>query len=140
MLASIQVGVLIIGVFVWLVSAILIATVFEKLVIKKIAQFETLNPWYSPLLLFTTTMLVIIMRGGFQTIPINQSTVYVFDEMYANHAAVNFAWNLSHSIRSKSYDKRNPFVKLDREEARKIVKDSRSTLIANRRDGHHDIL
>lgn len=38
-------------------------------------------------------LLVPVLRGGVQQIPVNQSDVYFSDQPFANHAAVNAAWN-----------------------------------------------
>jgi phosphoglycerol transferase MdoB-like AlkP superfamily enzyme len=140
MFASVQLGVLIIGVVVWLLTSFLFYYLFDKIVINKTTRFDRLKLWYSPMLLVQTALLVVVMRGGLQTIPINQSSVYVFDEMFANHAAINFAWNLSHSIKSKSYDKKNPFVRVDIKEAQAITAGSRSNLVATHKDSTRSIL
>jgi phosphoglycerol transferase MdoB-like AlkP superfamily enzyme len=85
--------------------------------------------WQFPVLLFFTGFLVLVIRGGLQTIPINQSNVYFSDKMFANHAAVNFAWNFSHSLTHQSYDMVNPFVEMETSEAENIVKEARISLI-----------
>lgn len=140
MFASVQMGVLMIGVVVWLLTTFLFYYLFDKIIVTKTARFKRLKYWYSPLLLAQTALLVVVMRGGVQTIPINQSSVYVFDEMFANHAAINFAWNFSHSIKSKSYDKKNPFARVDMKEAQETIDGSRSNLVATPRDSTLSVL
>ena len=61
------------------------------------------------------------MRGGLQTMPINQSNVYFSANILANHAAINFAWNLLHSLDQNSQSKKNPFVKLANKAADEVI-------------------
>ncbi|WP_055562252.1 LTA synthase family protein [Hymenobacter sp. AT01-02] len=43
-------------------------------------------------------LLVLPLRGGVQQIPVNQSDVYFSNRPFANHAAVNVAWNVVNSL------------------------------------------
>ncbi|MEE9462660.1 MAG: LTA synthase family protein [Bacteroidales bacterium] len=43
-------------------------------------------------------LLIIPIRGGLQTAPINTGSVYFHQEAYVNHAAVNPVWNLIYTI------------------------------------------
>jgi phosphoglycerol transferase MdoB-like AlkP superfamily enzyme len=73
-----------------------------------------------------TIALIIPVRGGFQTIPVNQSNVYFSNKMFANHAAVNFIWNFFNTLTHKTNGK-NPYKYFDNETA--------LTLINQRKDG-----
>lgn len=68
--------------------------------------------------------LLVIVRGGFQPIPINQSQVYFSDKIVLNHTATNNAFNLYISIfeNLKNLDK-NPYAFFSDEDARKTVDD-----------------
>ncbi|NND34970.1 MAG: sulfatase-like hydrolase/transferase, partial [Saprospiraceae bacterium] len=128
MFASIAVPVLALGVIVWVISSLLVIFLFNRVINRHFFDFQPISYFYSPLLLGVTSLLIILMRGGFQTIPINQSSVYVFEEMFANHAAINFAWNFSHSIKSKSYSLENPFQRMEERSARVLVENANRPL------------
>ena len=50
--------------------------------------------WWSIFILFTCGALLIIpMRGGLQTTPINLSSVYFSSNLYANHVTINPYWS-----------------------------------------------
>lgn len=67
-------------------------------------------------------LLMIGVRGGFQQIPINQSTSYFSKRNILNLVAVNPAWNLMYSIRQNfSSLEKNPFIYYDGKEAKKNV-------------------
>lgn len=62
------------------------------------------------------------MRGGWQQIPINQSTSYFSKHNILNLVAVNPAWNLAHSIVQNYRSlKNNPFIYYSDAEAKKNV-------------------
>ena len=128
MFASVAAPILILGIIVWIISSSFFIYVFNRLIDRFFAKLHVVDFRFTPLLLVYTSLLVILMRGGLQTIPINQSSVYIFDNMFANHAAINFAWNFSHSIKSKNYSAENPFVRLDSAAAIKVVNDARDSL------------
>lgn len=85
--------------------------------------------WQIPIILLTTGFLVLVMRGGLQTIPLNQSNVYFSNTMFANHAAINYAWNFTHSLSTESYNTENPFEKYDFEQATEIFKKAQAPCI-----------
>ncbi|MBM3403867.1 MAG: hypothetical protein FJY10_03150 [Bacteroidetes bacterium] len=73
-------------------------------------------------LLLTPGLLFLVMRGGWQQIPINQSASYYSKHNILNLAAVNNAFNLYISIHEnlKNFD-RNPYVFYPQEEALRRV-------------------
>ncbi len=55
--------------------------------------------WAEPVFYFLCMPLLIIpIRGGLQTAPINTGSVYFHQEAYVNHAAVNPVWNLVYTL------------------------------------------
>ncbi len=55
--------------------------------------------WIEPVLFFLLMPLLIIpIRGGLQTSPINTGSVYFHQEAYVNHIAVNPVWNLIYTL------------------------------------------
>ena len=55
--------------------------------------------WFvSPVILFLTLALIIPIRGGVNTSPLNFSSVYFSQNLYANHSAYNFFWSFSHAL------------------------------------------
>ena len=64
----------------------------------------------SNVLLFCLGLLILPIRGGLQTIPINQSNVYFSKKMFANHAAINYGWNFIHALSKRVDSKDNPFM------------------------------
>jgi len=73
--------------------------------------------------LFTPVILFLGMRGGMQQIPINQSESYYSDHNILNIAAVNNAFNFYISVFENLPNfSRNPYIFMDEEKARRIVK------------------
>ena len=54
--------------------------------------------------LLAAAVLILPIRGGWQQIPINQSQVYFSDRPFANHAALNAAWNLGDALNRRNTD------------------------------------
>lgn len=70
--------------------------------------------------LFLFVFLFVPIRGGIQKIPMNQSDVYFSLKLFADHAALNLPWNLTHSILNKNSDQ-NPFKYFSVEKAGSLV-------------------
>lgn len=60
--------------------------------------------------LLALALLVLVIRGGWQLSPINQSMAYFSDETILNHAAVNTEWNLIQDVLNNKYDNENPYT------------------------------
>ena len=119
---------LIFGVFAWLLFAYLFLKLYTKIHQK---NNEKLNfgSWLEiPIFLLLTIALLIPVRGGFQTIPVNQSNVYFSDKMFANHAAVNFMWNFFNTLTHET-DGKNPYTFFDDETALEIINKTRNKLL-----------
>jgi phosphoglycerol transferase MdoB-like AlkP superfamily enzyme len=55
--------------------------------------------WLSaPVFLIIIPSLIVIMRGGFGTAPLNVGSVYFHRETIVNHAAINPVWNLIYTL------------------------------------------
>ena len=89
--------------------------------------------WYfSPITIFITAFLIIPIRGGLGTAPINLSTVSFSNKLYVNHASYNFMWNFLKTIeRSKkmvnpcNYTNRNEALsKFNSAEKQRVIIDS----------------
>ncbi len=65
--------------------------------------------------------LFLVIRGGWQLSPINQSMSYFSSEPVLNHAAVNTEWNLMQDILNNKLGNENPYNYYSKEEARKII-------------------
>lgn len=62
-------------------------------------------------------LLIVPIRGGFNTSPVNLSTAYFSPDIFANHAAVNLYWNLGYSF-TNSETRNNPYAFFDFDTAR----------------------
>ena len=116
------------GIFSWLLISFVFIKLFQK-IYKTSSVKITFGRWLEiPLFLLITVTLIIPIRGGFQTIPINQSNVYFSDQMFANHASINFIWNFFNTI-THNPDGENPYVYFDDEVALNIIKKTKSKLL-----------
>ena len=113
MLASVPTPLLIGAVVFWIVFSLLLCFTYNKTLSKKITLFQPIKFWVFPLFLFSIVLLLVVGRGGLQTIPVNQSSVYFSDKMFANHAAVNFAWSFINGLSTKSYNQVNSFKTME---------------------------
>lgn len=83
---------------------------------------------------------VMMMRGGLQLAPINQSAVYFSKHSVVNHASLNTEWNLMHSVIENHFSNDNPYVFMDENKAKQLVdslyqpiqKDSLTILLTER--------
>ena len=58
--------------------------------------------WYTPLIqLFIVATLIIPIRGGFDTSPMNLSSVAFSSKLYVNQAASNYLWNFAKSVEKR---------------------------------------
>ena len=128
MISSVSTFHLIFGVLTWWFLSYVFFKFYQKIHQK---NNEKLNfgSWLEiPIFLLITAALIIPVRGGLQTIPVNQSNVYFSDKMYANHAAINFMWNFFNSL-SHETDGSNPYTYFDDETAITIINKTRNKLL-----------
>jgi phosphoglycerol transferase MdoB-like AlkP superfamily enzyme len=65
----------------------------------KIIVLEPSTKVAAPALLLATTLLIIPIRGSFGVAPMNTGFVFFHQKkMFANHAAINVAWNFGYSL------------------------------------------
>ncbi|OSY88161.1 sulfatase [Tenacibaculum holothuriorum] len=127
MLASISTFELIGGILGWLLLSLGFVYIFNKIINAITFNLEKGKIWETPVFLLLFGSLIIPLRGGLQLIPINQSNVYFSKNMFANHAAVNYAWNFGNTLSHKVEDK-NPYQKFDSKIAKNIIKRRNSDL------------
>ena len=113
MFASVPFWSLVGAIALWIVSSSVYSYLFLKVIRRFGARIKDSRILGIPVLLLMTGSLIIVLRGGLQTIPINQSNVYFSKNMFANHAAVNFAWNFFRSVSHKGYEKENHYKTLE---------------------------
>lgn len=126
MFASVTTATLLITVIVWILSSILYFYAFKKGMDIYFDQLKKGKHWHFLILLLAVFSLVIAMRGGFQTIPINQSDVYFSEKMISNHTAENFAWTFAKSASYNVHGGKNPFERMDKSEADKLIQKVRN--------------
>jgi len=85
--------------------------------------------WGIPVLALLIGLLLFPVRGGLQTIPINQSNVYFSNTMYANHAAVNYAWNFMHALTKQVDVNEHPFMAYEPNKASGVLESLRLPLL-----------
>ncbi|MGE5395640.1 MAG: LTA synthase family protein [Candidatus Saccharibacteria bacterium] len=82
--------------------------------------------WYLlPVQLFFTVALILPIRGGLDTSPMNLSSVAFSPKMYVNQAACNYMWNFAKSV-EKRKRLTNPCLYMDAQQSVKIFNDSRN--------------
>jgi phosphoglycerol transferase MdoB-like AlkP superfamily enzyme len=133
MIASVSTSQMISGVVFWFISSYVFIKIFKKTIQKNMANIAKGNWQQIPVFLVTTAFLIIPVRGGLQTIPINQSNVYFSNNMFANHAAINFIWNFSNAITHKSNDE-NPYLYFEDTIAKSLISKHRNPLLETATD------
>ncbi len=86
-----------------------------------VLKFPAPKYYTAPAYLLATLSLIILMRGGFQLAPINHSSVYFSESLYANQAAINVPWNFFHSISKNGSDRNNPYTFVEEPVADSLV-------------------
>ncbi len=128
MLASISTKLLITGTLAWITLSYIVLSILIHRLNKWFAPLNQGNWWELPIFLIWLGALIIPIRGGFQSIPLNQSNVYFSKTMFANHASVNFMWNFINAV-SQETDKSNPYQYYTANRAKKIIEKRRSNLL-----------
>ena len=133
MLASVSKTQLVFGTLAWVLISFIFIKFYNKLFKNFNKKVDKGHFIEIVVFLFFTASLIIPVRGGFQTIPVNQSNVYFSNKMFANHAAINYTWNFFNTIKRKT-DNTNPYKIYSQEEANQIVSKTRNTLLKNQQD------
>ena len=134
MFASMESKKIAIGVIVWILLSLIFCYIFRKVIRSQVHSFEKGHYIYFPVLFLVFASLVIVMRGGFQEIPINQSNVYFSTKPFVNHASLNYTWNLLHSYTHGIHDKTNRFIEMDSHKATQLIHTQRQSLIGSSAD------
>ena len=82
--------------------------------------------WYTlPIQIFLVATLILPIRGGLDTSPMNLSSVAFSPKMYVNQAAANYLWNFGKSV-EKRKRLSNPCAYIDKGESLRIFNDFRN--------------
>lgn len=133
MVSSASKSQLFIGGFLWILMSILFCYIYKKLNstfknnIAKGKLYEII------VFVFFIGLLIIPIRGGLQTIPINQSNVYFSKNMFANHASLNHSWNFGHTISQKTRTS-NPYKAFTDKEAEYFINKTKNQLLESNYD------
>lgn len=128
MVASVSKFQMVTGVLFWIITTFIFSKIFKKNITKKATKITTSNWLQVPLFLIITASLILPIRGGLQTIPVNQSNVYFSNNMFANHAAINFIWNFFNTLTHKT-DGVNIYKSYQPKTANKIINKKRNLLL-----------
>jgi phosphoglycerol transferase MdoB-like AlkP superfamily enzyme len=95
--------------FIVLAALIIVLSFWAYLKIFPKEYFDGINiRWYvSPFMLFLTAALIIPIREGFNSSPLNFSSVYFSQNLYADHSAYNFFWSFNYYVLHNKVEK-NP--------------------------------
>ncbi|MDP4704228.1 MAG: LTA synthase family protein, partial [Polaribacter sp.] len=116
------------GIIGWIMVSVSFSVLYKLIIIPNPA-FVIYKSWKEfPVFLMIFGTLVIPIRGGFQLIPVNQSNVYFSENMFANHASLNYTWNFFNTITHKT-DGNNPYVAFPTVIANTIIENSRKPLL-----------
>lgn len=133
MISSASTFQLISGFILWGIIAFLFIKIFNKIIFKRFEKIAK-SHWLQTVFFFVImASLILPIRGGLQTIPVNQSNVYFSNKMFANHAALNFTWNFFNTVTHKT-DGTNPYKYFDNETAEKIANKAKNALLESDTD------
>ncbi len=131
MVASVSNFQMISGLIFWFATSFFFIKIFKKSITKRIEILEKAHWMQSIVFLLITAALIIPVRGGLQTIPVNQSNVYFSNKMFANHASINYVWNFVNALTHKS-DGQNPYKYFHQGVAKNTInKIKNNLLVAN---------
>lgn len=117
--ASVSVISLAFGLFITCCLTVVFSVAYSKLFPKGITV-EGKSSWSVTFLqLFLVSTLIIPIRGGFDTSPLNLSSVAFSRNLYVNQASTNYFWNFSKSILTRKRFE-NPCNYMSQEESVKI--------------------
>ena len=119
MSASVSIGDVLKGLLVIAVLFFSFRLIYRRFFPEGIAVNEKVTGYTSFILLFLVATLIIPIRGGLDTSPLNLSSVAFSPKLYVNQAASNFLWNFA-----KSAEKRkrleNPCAYMPKEESERL--------------------
>ncbi|WP_252191205.1 LTA synthase family protein [Polaribacter sp. Q13] len=121
------------GTIFWVITSFIFIKLFNKIITKKIDKIEQSFWLQSFVFLLIAAALIIPVRGGLQTIPVNQSNVYFSSKMFANHASINYAWNFFNALTHKS-NTTNPYKFFDDKVSKSLINKRRNLLLTANTD------
>ena len=133
MIASVSTFQMIYGVLFWGIISFIFIKLFSKVINKRIDKVTKSNWLQAVVFLLITSTLIIPVRGGFQTIPVNQSNVYFSNKMFANHASINFIWNFFNTLTHKT-DGKNPYIYFEDNVTKDIINKTKNKLLTSDKD------
>jgi len=133
MIASVSSFQMVSGIIFWVLISTLFIKLFNKNITKRNEKIEKAFWMQSIVFLLITAALIIPIRGGLQTIPVNQSNVYFSNKMYANHASINYIWNFFNALTHKS-DDINPYEFFNDNTAKNTINKTRKQLLTKNTD------
>lgn len=97
----------------------------------KIIDYKFKKPKVEPRLKAVLIILLVffnflLMRGGIQSIPVNQNSAYFSDHEFLNQAALNTEWNLFNNVVENLRTPYNPFVFMQQGSAAQLVAEAYS--------------
>jgi phosphoglycerol transferase MdoB-like AlkP superfamily enzyme len=90
--------------------------IFNRFMIRSIVKAAGQKWYLFPVMIFITGLLIIPIRGGLGTSPINLSTVSFSNKLFVNQCSYNFLWNFFKTVERKK-KMINPCNYFNREEA-----------------------
>ena len=106
--------------FVLLFSSMVL--LFSKINQCFISKFRPISPFVSVFgFSILTSLLIVPIRGGWGTAPINQSTVYYSSDHFANQLAINATWNFFSSVVNDTGRTVNSYLFMSESEADSLV-------------------
>lgn len=93
--------------------------IFFRFISESICKAAGQKWYYLPFILFITALLILPIRGGLGTAPINLSTVSFSSKLYVNQSSYNFLWNFFKTVERKK-KMLNPCIYYSNEEAAQI--------------------
>ena len=71
--------------------------------------------------LVSAALLALAIRGGWQLIPVNESSAYFSSRNVLNHVATNTIWHLGNNLSKTAMDDTNPFKQMSDDECLAVV-------------------
>ena len=95
---------------------------YTKLLHPLAKSFPPVRYYTLPAYGLATAFLIVPMRGGFQLAPVNHSSAYFSNNLFANQAAINVPWNFFHSLSKSGAEKKNPYLVTENTEAENLLR------------------
>lgn len=124
--ASVSLAVIGITVLMVLIISLFFSWLYSRFLPKGIVVEGKIRPVYFPIEMFVVASLIIPIRGGLDTSPLNLSSVAFSKNLYVNQAAANFLWNFGNSI-DKMKRLVNPCNYMSHQESEKLFTDFMKT-------------